>query len=180
MRSAVTAGAAWSVCLSVGLSIMIISPEPMEMPFGMLSGVGPRKYVLDGGRDTPCAREILRVKGASHCKAYWPFAVSYPKKTAEPIEIPFGIWTWVGPRKLVLDIGAHWRHMANTIEPSMCGGDAAFLSHNFDHLFTYLLFHYRYPPFLLNGLWSADVLLRNSILTHPLTHSLRTLNCSDT
>jgi len=20
--------------------------------------------------------------------------------------------------------GAHWRHMANTIEPSMCGGDA--------------------------------------------------------
>jgi len=22
--------------------------------------------------------------------------------------------------------GAHWRHLANTIEPSMCGGDATF------------------------------------------------------
>jgi len=22
-------------------------------------------------------------------------------------------------------MGAHWRHLANTIEPSMCGGDAA-------------------------------------------------------
>jgi len=24
-----------------------------------------------------------------------------------------------------LYIGAYWRHLANTIEPSMCGGDAA-------------------------------------------------------
>jgi len=28
-----------------------------------------------------------------------------------------------------------WRNLANTTEPSMCGGDAAFLS-NFDNLFT--------------------------------------------
>jgi len=28
-------------------------------------------------------------------------------------------------RKRVLDGGAHWRHVANTFEPSMCGGDAA-------------------------------------------------------
>jgi len=27
--------------------------------------------------------------------------------------------------KHVLDAGARWRHMTNTIEPSMCGGDAA-------------------------------------------------------
>ena len=26
-------------------------------------------------------------------------------KTAEPIEMPFGIWTLVGPRKHVLDVG---------------------------------------------------------------------------
>jgi len=44
---------------------------------------------------------------------------------AEPIEMPFGIWTRVGPRKRLLGMGAHWRHLANTIEPSMCGGDAA-------------------------------------------------------
>jgi len=34
----------------------------------------------------------------------------------------------------VLDGGAHWRHLANTIEASMCGGDAALLSNYCDHL----------------------------------------------
>jgi len=30
--------------------------------------------------------------------------------------------------------GSQWRHLANTIEPSMCGGDATFLLSNyFDH-----------------------------------------------
>jgi len=29
--------------------------------------------------------------------------------------------------------GVHWRHQANAIEPSMCGGDAALLSNYFDH-----------------------------------------------
>jgi len=48
-----------------------------------------------------------------------------PCKTAEPITMPFGLWTRVGPRNRVLDEGAHWRQLANTTEPSMCGGDAA-------------------------------------------------------
>jgi len=52
---------------------------------------------------------------------------------AERIKMPFGMWTWVGPRKHVLDGGTHWgRHLANTIEPSMRGGVAAFLS-NYCH-----------------------------------------------
>jgi len=58
-------------------------------------------------------------------------------KMAEPIEIPFGLWTWVGPRKHMLHgvhIGAIWRIR----EPSICGGDAAFLSNYLDHLFTVL------------------------------------------
>jgi len=41
-------------------------------------------------------------------------------KTAEPIEM--------GPMKHVLGgrgCSAHWRHLSNTIEPCMCGGDAA-------------------------------------------------------
>ena len=51
-------------------------------------------------------------------------------KTAEPIEMPFGMWTQMGP----------WKHhqmgciLANTTERSMCGGDAAFLSNYFDDL----------------------------------------------
>ena len=60
-------------------------------------------------------------------------AVSYAK-TAEPIETPFGMWTRVGPRKHVLDGSADCCHLVNTIELSMCGGDAAFLSNFFDHL----------------------------------------------
>jgi len=30
-------------------------------------------------------------------------------KKAEPIKMPFGMWTWVDPRKHVLNWGAHWR-----------------------------------------------------------------------
>ena len=30
---------------------------------------------------------------------------------------------------------AHWRQLANTIEPSVCGGNAI-LSNSFDHLFV--------------------------------------------
>ena len=54
-------------------------------------------------------------------------------KAAGPIEMPFGMLTRVGPRNCVR-WGAHWHHLANTIEPSMCGGDAAFLSNYFNHL----------------------------------------------
>ena len=46
-------------------------------------------------------------------------------KTAELIEMLFGMWTQVGPTKRVLDRGAHWRHLANAIEPSICVGNVA-------------------------------------------------------
>jgi len=45
------------------------------------------------------------------------------------------MWTRVGSKEHVLNGGAHWRNLANTIEQSMCGGDAAFLSNYFDQLF---------------------------------------------
>jgi len=52
-----------------------------------------------------------------------------PAKTAEPIEMPFGVWSVDsgGPRK---NGGAHWRHLASTIEPSIPGGDVASLSND--------------------------------------------------
>jgi len=46
-------------------------------------------------------------------------------KTAEPIEMLFGIWTRVGPMKHVLDGCPHQRHLTCTIEPSVFGVDAA-------------------------------------------------------
>ena len=43
-----------------------------------------------------------------------------PAKTAEPIEMLLGMLSRVCPENHVLDRGAHWRHLANTIEPSVC------------------------------------------------------------
>ena len=51
--------------------------------------------------------------------------------SAEPIEMPLGIWTRVGRGKHVLEGGAHWCNLANTTEPFMCGDDTAFLSNYF-------------------------------------------------
>jgi len=45
-------------------------------------------------------------------------------KTAEPIEMPFGLWTRVDRRKRVLQ-RAHYCYLANTIELSVCCADAA-------------------------------------------------------
>jgi len=41
----------------------------------------------------------------------------------------------VGTMKHLLDGSARCRYLANTIQPSMCGGDAAFLTNYFDQLF---------------------------------------------
>jgi len=50
MRSIVTNRVALSVCLSVGLSVTLVSPaktaEPIDMPFGLWAGIG-QGIVLD-------------------------------------------------------------------------------------------------------------------------------------
>jgi len=56
-------------------------------------------------------------------------------ETAKPIHLPFGLWTRVGQRKHKFNRihqvapmcphgRAHWRHLENTTEPSVCSGDA--------------------------------------------------------
>jgi len=46
------------------------------------------------------------------------------------------IWSvdWDRPKEACIRLGAHWHNLTNTIEPSMCGGDATFLSITFDLL----------------------------------------------
>ena len=48
------------VCLSVCLSVTLVSPaktaEPIEMPSGLRTWLGPRNHVLDGGSDAPMGR----------------------------------------------------------------------------------------------------------------------------
>jgi len=53
-----------------------------------------------------------------------PKAENVATPLAEPIEMPFGIWTQVRTTNHVLGGGAHRRHLANTTEPPVCGGDA--------------------------------------------------------
>ena len=45
-------------------------------------------------------------------------------KTAEPIDMPYGMWTKEACRPIRWD--AQWHHLANTIAPSMLGDNAAF------------------------------------------------------
>jgi len=55
-------------------------------------------------------------------------------ETAESIEMSSMDMDLGGSKYSHIRQGAHWRQLANTSEPSMCGGDAAFLSNYFDHL----------------------------------------------
>ena len=89
---------AWSVRLSVCLSVTIVSPAK--------NGSTDRDavWVVDsGGPKELCIRWGPR-KGqfwgerATHCKVQWRSAVSYAKP-AESIKFLFGLHTRVGPRK---------------------------------------------------------------------------------
>jgi len=52
MRPIVTERVVWSVCRSVSLYVIVVSPakmaEAIDMPFGMWTRVDPRKHALDG------------------------------------------------------------------------------------------------------------------------------------
>jgi len=78
---------------------------PIEMPFGLRTLVGPRNHILDGGPDPPWEWAILRGEGRPIVK-YRDTEVSCAK-TAEPIEMPFGLWAWMGCRNHTLD-GVQW------------------------------------------------------------------------
>jgi len=97
MRSVVTDRVAWSVCLSVGLSICrsvtLVSPaktaKPIEMPLDD-SGGGLREPCIRWGPDPPWEWAILRGEEVvSRCKVCGHSTV-ISAKTVEPIEMPFG------------------------------------------------------------------------------------------
>ena len=77
------------------------------MLFGLRTQVGPGNHVLDWGPDPPWKREILGER-AFHCKLKGHFAVScanMAEMVKMAMEMPFGLWTWMGPRNHVLDGG---------------------------------------------------------------------------
>jgi len=81
------------VCQSVTIASPAKTAEPIEMPSGLWTQVGPGNHVLDGGPDSPMHRGNFKGKGQPTVKG--PSAVSCVKM-AEQIEMPFGVWTRVG------------------------------------------------------------------------------------
>ena len=62
--------------------------EPIEMPFGLLTRVGPRYHVLDRGPHPPRWRRNFGGNVGAHCKVMGHCKVPCAK-TAEPIVMPF-------------------------------------------------------------------------------------------
>jgi len=126
----------WSVSLSV-----CHSREPCKNGWTDLDAVwvvrsgGLNEPQIRWGLDHPCEGATFREKNMpGHARRH--FAMSCANMV-EPIKMPFGFWTWVGPRKHVLHVGGRWHSLENIIEPSGCSGDATFLSNYFDHLFRF-------------------------------------------
>jgi len=96
--------------------------EPIEMPFGLWSRVGPRNHILVWVQIAPCQGAIFRGNDMPmHARRH--SAVNCAKMV-EPIEMPFWLWTRVSQRKHV-HTGGTWR-IPMKHEPCVCCGDAAF------------------------------------------------------
>ena len=67
------------------------------------------------GPNPPCEGETLSRKGAAHCKVQGHSVMIFAKMT-EPIELSYGMWTRVGPRKHILDRGVYWHNLVSTTE----------------------------------------------------------------
>jgi len=122
--------AAWSlVSLCVCLLVMTVSPtktaEPIEMPCGLWTRVGPRNHVLRGGPDPPRERVILRVVLFPHyiyiimCKQQMP----QQHRAAD-----LCAWDSASRRK------RGFRMNSSAVGLGRCGLSSEFL----DHLFTLL------------------------------------------
>jgi len=108
--------------------------EPIEMPFRMLSRVDRKNHILNAGCRSPMGRGNFEAMSMPrHARRH---SAGSCANMVEPIDSPFGLWTRVGGRKHKLNRirhvstkwpqgMAHWRHLANTIESSLCGGDVA-------------------------------------------------------
>jgi len=97
MRPVVTDQVAWSF----GRFVTLVSPAktaaPIEMPFGLTTLVGSRNHVLDAGSRSSVGRGDLE-EGKGHPIVKYRDTAIICAKTAEPIEMPFGLWPRMGHR----------------------------------------------------------------------------------
>jgi len=71
--------------------------ELMVITFGLWAQTGPRNHKLDRVQIPPWEGAIFWETGA-HCKI-WGLSAMSCAKTAEPVDLPFGLWTRVDQRK---------------------------------------------------------------------------------
>ena len=103
--------------------------EPIDLPFGLCTRVGRRKHEFNRMRQmaSMCTisivfvrwRQRTRRQSAVSCakglnRSICRFVDSGGPKEAQVQSSSMGLHGWT-----------HWCHLANTIEPSVCGGDAA-------------------------------------------------------
>ena len=97
MQPIVTHQVTWSV----GRSVTEVSPakttEPIEMPFGLTTVVGPGNHVLDQDPD-PHGKGHFWGEGRPVVK-YRDILWSSVQKTTEPIKMPFWVVGSDGPRE---------------------------------------------------------------------------------
>jgi len=78
-------------------SVAVVSPaktaELMEMLFGLWAQRDPRNHMLDGGPDRPMGRGNFEERGEQATIVKYRDAVLSCAKMAEPIKVPFGLWT---------------------------------------------------------------------------------------
>jgi len=67
MRPIIINRVAWSVCRSVTVVSPAKTAAPIEMPFELMTRLGPGNHVLDEGPDPPWEGAIFGARGA-YCK----------------------------------------------------------------------------------------------------------------
>ena len=113
-----------SVCLSIGLSQPLAPQKQLNRSRCRLGedSDGPKESCIRWSPDPQTRRgnfEGQNVAGPGHARTCPALDMLKPtQQGAAPV--------WFGCRLGVLDGSAHWRRLANTIEPSVCGCDAAF------------------------------------------------------
>jgi len=97
MWPTVTDPVVWSVCLLVcHTSEHCKTAETIEMPFGLQTKVGPRKHASDGAQTTHAKGQLL---GERTCWGMPDDSAVSCAKIAQPIYLPFTLWTRIGQRK---------------------------------------------------------------------------------
>jgi len=103
-------------------------PAKAAEPIAMPTRVGPRNHVLDRVQILIREYTILMTKRGQvgHARRSI-YSNPFNRGCIGTVRCP--LWC-----KLTIDEGAYWRNLANTIESSVCGGDAALCQNYSDQL----------------------------------------------